>query len=38
MKGTKRSEEMSDKEILEMLARIFGVGINEGSYRDSQGA
>lgn len=38
MEGTVYSVELSDKEILEMLARIFGVGINEGSYRDSQGA
>lgn len=32
MKGTKRSAELTDQEILEMLARIFGVGINRNSY------
>ena len=38
MEGTKRSGEMTDQEILEMLAKIFGIGVNEGSYRNSQGA
>ena len=32
MKEQKRSAELSDQEILEMLARIFGVGINGNSY------
>ena len=32
MKEQKRSAELSDQEILKMLARIFGVGINWNSY------
>lgn len=39
MKDTnKYSPEMTDREILAMLAEIFGVGVNQDSYRsDSTG-
>lgn len=32
MKERKNPAELTDKEILEMLAEIFGVGINRNSY------
>ena len=37
MKETRYAPEYTDREILDMLAEIFGVGVGE-SYRDSEGA
>ena len=28
--------EYTDREILEMLAKIFGVGVNKGSYQETR--
>lgn len=36
MKETYTFKEYTDVEILDMLARIFGVGVNESRIRDSQ--